>query len=69
LLTCGSVHFYEIESTQRRNVTNKDGQIQPNPILADCEGVFPDVVGHGGYKVEVQDRSGNPLVTIDWLIA
>ena len=69
ILSCGSVFFYDEGSTQPKIVTTKEGDILPNPIYADYEGRFPEISGKGMYRIQVEGRSGNPLVTVDRLKA
>jgi hypothetical protein len=66
LLSCGKVYFYEIETTYPKCVTHKGCiSVLPNPILADCEGRFPEVDGEGLYKVQVEQQNGNYIACID----
>jgi hypothetical protein len=66
LLCCGKVYFYEIETNYPKHVTDKGCiSVLATPILADCEGRFPEVDGEGLYKVQVEQQDGNFLACID----
>jgi len=70
LFSCGKVWFFEPETTYPKCVTDKGCvSVLPNPIIADCEGRFPDVDGDGIYRVQVEEQDGTQLLCIDGLDA
>jgi hypothetical protein len=70
LLISGKVYFYEVGTTYPKPVSDNEWHyVLPNPIIADCEGRFPSVVGEGKYKIQVEGQGGEFLLCIDCMEA